>query len=141
MSGWRPGSLLAVVCAGLVAAWVCAGHPAAAASPAATPAKVQELCRELLDDSTNYKVRVQAALVLGRLGDTAAVPALTKALADSNKTVRAIAAQALGQIGDAGAAEALRTLLAREGDTFVRTQAEKALASLSTGAVNKRAKI
>lgn len=114
----------------------------AAAVPPAPPGKVDELCRALLED-TNYKVRVQAALVLGRLADTRAVGPLTKALGDTNKTVRAIAAQALGQIADPSAADALRALLKRETDTFVKSQTEKALASLSsaTAAAGKRTKI
>jgi hypothetical protein len=114
--------------------------PARAAAPAG---KVDELCKALLEDA-NYKVRVQAALVLGRLGDTASVPSLVKALGDSNKTVRAIAAQALGQLADPAAAEPLRQLLGRENDPFVRTQTEKALAALSgsgSGPGGKRAKI
>jgi hypothetical protein len=102
---------------------------AAAGRAAAPPAKVEELCKALLEDS-NYKVRIQAALVLGKLGDPTAVPSLTKALADSNKTVRAIAAQALGQIADGRAAEPLRLLLQQESDPFVRAQTEKALAVL-----------
>jgi hypothetical protein len=105
--------------------------PAAAAAP---PAKVEELCKALLEDS-NYKVRVQAALVLGRLGDAKAIGPLTKALEDANKTVRAIAAQALGQLGDGGAADALRALLRREADPFVKSQTEKALAALAGGGV------
>jgi HEAT repeats len=114
---------------------VVGGRPPAQA--AASAAKVEELCKAVLEDP-NYKVRVQAALVLGRLGDTSAVPTLVKALDDSNKTVRAIAAQALGQIGDQGALEPLRELLKHEGDPFVRTQSEKALASLSSGGAGSR---
>lgn len=114
----------------------------AAAVPPAPPGKVDELCRALLED-TNYKVRVQAALVLGRLGDSRAIGPLTTALGDTNKTVRAIAAQALGQIADAAAIEPLRGLLKREGDPFVKTQAEKALAALASASATagKRAKI
>jgi hypothetical protein len=99
------------------------------AVPPAPKAKVEELCRALVEDS-NYKVRVQAAIVLGRLGDVSAVDALVKALGDTNKTVRGIAAQALGQIGDGGAAEPLRDLLKREVDPFVKAQADKALLAL-----------
>lgn len=114
----------------------------AAAIPPPPPGKVDELCRALLED-TNYKVRVQAALVLGRLGDIRAVGPLTSALADTNKTVRAIAAQALGQIADGAAIEPLRALLKRESDPFVKAQTEKALAALATArdAAGKRAKI
>ena len=105
------------------------------AGPAGPPArvKVEDLCKALLEDS-NYKVRVQAAIVLGRLGDVSAVPSLNKALDDANKTVRGIAALALGQIGDAAAADPLRALLQHEVDPFVKAQADKALATLRTAA-------
>jgi hypothetical protein len=112
--------------------------PARAAAP---DARLDELGKAVLEDG-NYKVRVQAALVLGKLGDPRAVPWLVKALADTNKTVRGIAAQALGQLGDASATEPLRELLKRESDPFARSQAEKAIAALAgAGGVNKKAKI
>jgi HEAT repeats len=118
---------------------------AAASARGASDAKVDELCRAVIDDG-NYKVRVQAALVLGKLGDPRAVQPLIKALGDSNKTVRGIAASALGQLGDAAAVEPLRDLLRHESDSFVRGQAEKATAALSTtggggGAAKRGAKI
>ena len=59
---------------------------------------------------------MQAALVLGKLGDARAVQPLIKALGDQNKTVRGIAAPALGQLGDAAAVDPLRDLLRRESD-------------------------
>lgn len=118
---------------------------AAGVARAAQPqVKVEDLTKALSEDP-NYKVRVQAALVLGRLGDHSAVGALIKALSDQNKTVRAIAAQALGQLADASAADSLRDLLKREGDPFVRSQTEKALALVTTDAGSngngKKAKI
>jgi hypothetical protein len=118
---------------------------AAAVAHAAGPdVKVDDLIRAVTEDS-NYKVRVQAALVLGKLGDNRAVPPLIKALGDANKTVRGIAASALGQLGDSSAADPLRSLLKRETDPFVKGQAEKALASLSSavggGGARKGAKI
>jgi hypothetical protein len=118
---------------------VASAAPTRAAQPAV---KVEELTKALGDDP-NYKVRVQAALVLGRLGDHSAVPSLVKALSDPNKTVRAIAAQALGQLADREAADPLRDLLKREGDPFVRSQTEKALALVSAeaGGSGKKAKI
>jgi hypothetical protein len=114
----------------------------AAASAAAPPGKIDELGRALVED-TNYKVRVQAALVLGKLRDRQAVGALTQALSDQNKTVRGIAAQALGLIGDPAAVDQLKSLMTRETDAFVRGQTEKALALLTSeaGAPNKHAKI
>jgi hypothetical protein len=94
--------------------------------------KVEDLCKAVVEDP-NYKVRVQAALVLGRLGDPAAVPSLIKALQDQNSTVRGIAAAALGQLGDGSAGDPLRDLIKRESEGFVRSQAAKALALLSAG--------
>lgn len=91
--------------------------------------RVDELSSALLSDSS-FKVRTQAALLLGRLGDKAGVDPLARALADDNKLVRAMAAQSLGKLGGQKAAAALKALLARERDSFVRAQAEKAIASL-----------
>jgi hypothetical protein len=134
-AGWRSSArlrrVLATAALAFVAVVAAAGRTPSARA-AAPAAKVQELCKAVLEDP-NYKVRVQAALVLGRLGDASAVPTLLKALEDSNKTVRAIAAQALGQIGDQAALEPLRELLKHEGDPFVRTQSEKAVAALTAG--------
>ncbi|HEY7371695.1 MAG TPA: HEAT repeat domain-containing protein [Polyangia bacterium] len=108
---------------------------------AAGDVRIDDLCRAVNEDG-NYKVRVQAALVLGKLGDARAVQPLIKALGDQNKSVRGIAASALGQLGDGAAVDPLRDLLRRESDPFVRGQAEKAMAALSGGgAGGKRAKI
>jgi hypothetical protein len=101
-------------------------------SAPARAGKVEDLSRMLLDD-TSYKVRLQAALLLGKLGDPAAGPALIKALGDDNRTVRAMAAQSLGRLGALDAAPALKGLLQREKDAFVRGQVEKALAALRPG--------
>jgi hypothetical protein len=103
------------------------GRRPAAAAPAP---KLDDICRTVTDE-TNFKVRVQAALVLGKLADPRAVPCLSRALGDPNKTVRAAAAQALGKLGDPSAADALRTAAKRDGDAFVRAQCEKALAMLT----------
>ncbi len=94
--------------------------------------KLEELTQMLLADES-YKVRVQAAQLLGKLNDPAAVSALTQALNDGNKTVRWMAVQALARLGQASAAGPLRSLIAREVDKSVRAQAEKALASLTAG--------
>ena len=108
---------------------------------AAGTARVPEICRTLTDDA-NFKVRVQAALVLGKLGDASAVACLTRALGDQNRTVRAMSAQALGQIGDASALDSLRSLVKRDLDPFVKTQTEKAIALLSGPAgAARRAKV
>jgi hypothetical protein len=106
---------------------------AASAQAAGSDVKVDDLCRAVVDESSNYKMRVQAALVLGKVGDPRAVQPLIKALGDSNKTVRGIAASALGQLGDSAALDPLRELLRRDSDAFVHGQTEKAIAALSSG--------
>lgn len=122
----RAAQRLALALATLLAVAAVRPTPSSAAAPRA---KVEELCKALLEDS-NYKVRVQAAIVLGKLADPSAVDSLIKALNDTDKTVRGIAAQALGRIGDASAADPLRALIGRDPDSFVKGQAEKALAML-----------
>jgi hypothetical protein len=91
--------------------------------------KVDSLARALLGDPS-FKVRTQAAILLGKLGDKGGEPSLIRALSDEHKTVRAMAARSLSKLGGEGAASALRRLLQHESDGFVRTQAEKALASI-----------
>ena len=94
--------------------------------------KLDELSRLLLEDES-YKVRVQAAQLLGKLGDRAAVGVLGKALSDANKTVRWMAVQSLARLEDPAAVPFLRALVAREPEASVKTQAEKALLALSSG--------
>src|SRR3954465_5240763 len=85
--------------------------------------KIDDLTRALMQDPS-YKVRVQAALVLGKLLDKRAVPALMQALKDENESVRGVAATSLGRIGDKGAANALLEAT-NDSSEFVRTQAKK----------------
>ncbi|MFL5308309.1 MAG: HEAT repeat domain-containing protein [Polyangia bacterium] len=53
---------------------------------------------ESLGRDPSFKVRVDAALILGRLGQRRSVPALAGALRDPDGSVRAAAADALGEI-------------------------------------------
>ena len=88
--------------------------------------RIDDLMRALEQDPS-YKVRVQAALVLGKLADKRAVSSLLRALLrDDNETVRGVAATSLGRIGDRGSADGLQAALADKSE-FVRTQAKKAL--------------
>lgn len=88
--------------------------------------KVDDLVKALHSDPS-YKVRTQAALLLGKLGDKSAIAALIKALGDDSKTVRAMSAQSLGKLGGDAAGSALRALSIREEDSFVRAQITRAL--------------
>jgi len=63
---------------------------------------------EKLRSSEDFRMRVTAALELGRLGDPNAVDPLVDALDDQNASVRAAAAAALEQIADASALPALK---------------------------------
>jgi hypothetical protein len=99
--------------------------------------RVDDLSEALLTDSS-FKVRVQAALLLGKLGDKGGADALIKALDDEDRSVRAMAAQSLGKVGGAAAAPALKALLGHEHDSFVATQIKIALSALEDQEVKDR---
>ncbi|MBK6848663.1 MAG: HEAT repeat domain-containing protein [Proteobacteria bacterium] len=88
---------------------------------------------QLLATAPSYKVRLQIAITLGRLGDRRAVPALIAALRDADQNVQGAAAAALGQIGDRRADAQLRLLLERTRSVFVQKQVGQALALLQEG--------
>jgi hypothetical protein len=117
----RPGRWLIVV-----VTLLCSGLSAAAAEYDRVPDLIQTVTTD-----PSYKVRVSAALVLGRLKDKRAVPALKKVLAgDGHYAVRATAAQSLGQIGERGAVPALEKALT-DSHQLVRTRAKTAIQALS----------
>lgn len=87
----------------------------------------------LLATASSYKVRLQVAITLGKLGDGRAVPALIAALRDADQNVQGAAAAALGQIGDGRAEAQLRLLLERTRSPFVQRQTHQALALLHEG--------
>ena len=72
-------------------------------------------------------LRRNVAVALGNAGDPAAVPALDKALNDTDALVRAHAAWALGRIGGETARVCLNDRLTREDDASVREEIEVAL--------------
>jgi hypothetical protein len=91
--------------------------------------RVDDLSNVLMTD-TSWRVRLQAAVVLGKLHDRRAVPALLRALTDPTDTVRGMAAQVLGDLGDQSAIAAL-SRSRRDPSEFVRTQAATAYYKLS----------
>jgi hypothetical protein len=98
----------------------------ALAAPASAGAdKVDDLSRALTSDP-NFKVRLTAALVLGKLRDKRATPALIQALGDKNETVRGMSASSLGSLGDPTAVAALEPL-ERDQSDYVRARAKEAL--------------
>lgn len=84
----------------------------------------------LLETSSTFRVRAQAALSLGRLdADGAIVRALSRALGDDHPAVRTAAAASLEQLGDPSALGALRNSL-RDRDATVRGAVNRAVRSL-----------
>lgn len=106
----------------------------------ATPAwadNVTELAKQL-ENGSDYKVRLSAALSLSKLGDQRAVPAFIAALDDSDKTVRGAAAVGLSKLINAKtkeklrkqAVDALTRVASSDASSFVQKQAQKALETI-----------
>ena len=91
--------------------------------------RVDALCRSLTADPS-WRVRLQAAVVLGKLRDPRSVPSLLRALGDDNETVRGLSAQVLGEIGPPSAVIALDRARRSDSSAFVRNKANEALAKL-----------
>jgi hypothetical protein len=99
--------------------------------------KVDDLISQL-KTNPDYKVRLSAALNLGKIGDKRAIPALTDALSDADKTVRGVAAAALGKMVDGTVDATVRNraiseldrVAQKDTDSFVRSQAQKSHAAL-----------
>jgi HEAT repeat protein len=81
-------------------------------------------------DSPDFRVRMSAALFLGRSRPAGAREALERALADAHPAVRGAAASALGAIGDPAAGPALERRFAVEPSASVRTQIQSAIQQL-----------
>jgi hypothetical protein len=97
---------------------------------AAREAKIEDVEESLARDSS-FKVRVEAALILGRLHQVRSVPALVGALRDPEAGVRAAAAESLGAIGSPLPHDALVTALA-DPEPLVRRAARGALRRLGS---------
>jgi hypothetical protein len=108
-----------------------AGLVTAGARPAWAAPRIDEV-EEALAHDRSYKVRVDAALVLGRLRQTRSIPALIGALKDVNPAVRASAARALGNIGSPIAHDAVAKATSDPAPQ-VRRVAKEALKSLGGG--------
>lgn len=115
---------------------------------AVTPgeAKADQVDRfvEQLASSSDYKVRLSAALNLAKVADPRAIPAFISALGDSDKTVRGVAAASLAKLVDSStkpalrkkASDALKRTATNDDVKFVRSQAQKAydaIAKLGAG--------
>ncbi|MEW5853973.1 MAG: HEAT repeat domain-containing protein [Myxococcota bacterium] len=89
-----------------------------------------EMLMERLATSESYKVRAQAAVLLGRMGGPQAVQPLIRAMEyDEHFVVRAAAAASLGALGDDRAIEPLFAALL-ESEPMVRDSAAKGVGRL-----------
>lgn len=95
--------------------------------PAAGADSVDRLEQGLSDPS--FKVRLQAAIIIGKRKLIRAAPALRDALEDDHDAVKAAAAVSLGKLGDQDARIRVVRLLRHDNDLVVRA-AEKSLALL-----------
>lgn len=83
-----------------------------------------------LTEATDFRVRVQAALRLGRQGGTSAKKDLEVGLRDSHPAVRVACAVALGNMGDAGSVGPLEAAIRNESVASVKTAMQESVAKL-----------
>ncbi len=88
-----------------------------------------QLKRDVVTGS-DFRIRLSAALALGKKKDVTAVSALSQALKDQSGAVRAAAAAALGLVGDPLALPALESARSSEKEATTKAQIEKAIATL-----------
>jgi len=101
------------------------------ASSAAADARTDFLVR-MLSTSTQFRVRVQAALALGaQNAESQVVGALSRGLRDGHPSVRSASASALEKLREPSALAALEAAR-RDRDADVRRAVESAIASLSS---------
>lgn len=94
------------------------------APPISAQGDADRLIQALSDPS--FKVRLQAAIIIGKRKLVRAAPALRDALDDNHDAVRAAAAVSLGKMGDQDARSRVARLLGHDNDLVARA-AEKSL--------------
>jgi hypothetical protein len=115
------------ICCALAVVAVCAATPRFAVA--------QDTAGALRDltESSDFRVRVSAALYLGRTRPPGAREALEHALADAHPAVRVAAASALGSLGDAAAIGALARRQNVEVSDSVKAQLQSSIDQLRRG--------
>ncbi|MFO0613973.1 MAG: HEAT repeat domain-containing protein [Polyangiaceae bacterium] len=83
-----------------------------------------------LGGADDFRIRVTAALALGKTKSRTARPALEKALKDKHAAVRTAAAAGLTALGDTSAISALKTARGSESDSDVKTALDAAIKAL-----------
>ncbi len=98
--------------------------------PQSSRAQSVDSLKKDLSSSVDYRVRMTAALALGKSKDPSSVGPLVGALADQHVAVRASAAAALGSLGQASALGSLEAAKERESAANVRREMEAAIAKI-----------
>jgi hypothetical protein len=129
--GWRAGPLVQW-CRVIVACALCLHAQSVRADDPRNTYLIK-----LLQGSSQFRVRAQAAISLGAVESSAgAVNALIAALSDGHPAVRAAAANSLGRIGTPASVAVLRKLQ-RDPEEPVRSAAQVAIARLETSQAGK----
>lgn len=105
-----------------------------------SPADDVAAARRELAASDDFRVRTNAALMLGRVRPGGARDALERALADGHPAVRSAVVAALAALGDSNGIAALERRVGQEPVASVRTQLRIAIESLKRVAILKSAK-
>ncbi|MDB4992601.1 MAG: hypothetical protein JWM74_33 [Myxococcaceae bacterium] len=103
------------------------------ATASISPAQDANTAKRDLSSADDFRVRVEAALVLGKSRGPEARGALEKALSDPHPAVRAASAAALRAQGDVAAIPALERHFASEGSGAVKSQIRTSIDSLRGG--------
>ncbi|MFH1435949.1 MAG: HEAT repeat domain-containing protein [Pseudomonadota bacterium] len=82
---------------------------------------------EMLQESPDFKVRVQAAFSLSKIKNPKILTYLIKALKDKHPAVRSAAATSLGKAGDPAALQVLFNLLDKDPNPMVNNAAKEAI--------------
>ncbi len=109
---------------------------AALASTAAGVSRAEDPSATMreLSEASDFRVRVNAALLLGHTRPDGAREALEAALGDGHPAVRVAVARALGSLGDPAALGALQRRLAQDSSSSVMAQLRVAIAELRRAA-------
>ena len=125
----RPQSLRSVVAISLALAFTLIAALAHAESV--------DVLADRLQNASDFRVRVQAALALGTSNDSAAVKPLCDGLDDSNTAVRSAAAAALGRLGMKSGVSCLKNRLGSESNASVTAQIRRSIGQIESGGSSK----
>lgn len=128
MTRSRAHRVASTLMAGLLASLVMVGSV-----PVSTAQDDTAAFRDLATGS-DFRIRVSAALALGKSRSSGARSALEKALGDPHPAVRSAAAAALGSLGNAAALPALQAASARESAPAVKSEMDLNIKRLQTSA-------